>query len=108
LEVSPKSAEKRRARSTSHNRNANSMNKRKSNKLMKCPDCGEIANFSHFYSMDYGAPAVLEGGEATIDYDNATDYEAAGDDEDTCRCGKCGSDVSIDEIEIVEAEEEEA
>jgi DNA-directed RNA polymerase subunit RPC12/RpoP len=74
-----------------------------SNQKMKCPQCGRVANFSYFFTNNYGAPVVLEGSTVAIDYDNTTGYESH-DDGDTCRCGKCGSEVLLDDIAIVEIE----
>ncbi len=74
---------------------------------MRCPNCGEIANFLHFRSVEYVAPVVLKDGEITIKR-NREILNETDDDEDACHCGKCHRKVSFDEIEIVEMENEGA
>lgn len=80
-------------------------------KLMRCPECEEVSTFTHYYTMStaYAAPLVVDNdGDLQIDYDDAYEGEtdADEDDEEECLCDKCNSQVSIDDIEIVEAENE--
>jgi hypothetical protein len=74
---------------------------------MKCPECGEVSTFSHGYQVRHSAPVVLVEGEITIDYDNEKQLDPD-DDEDTCTCDKCGSEVDLDNIEVVEIRKVEA
>jgi len=71
---------------------------------MKCPACQEVSTFSHPYQLLYSAPVGFEDGEIVIDYNNAKDHDAE-ENEDTCTCDKCDSEVFLDDIEVVEAEE---
>ena len=71
--------------------------------LMKCPECEEVSTFTHRYQIQHSAPVVLDDGEITIDYDNETVFDPE-DDDDTCTCDKCGREVQIDNIGIVNAE----
>jgi len=76
-------------------------------KLMKCPECDEISTFSHSWteSIPYSAPCVVDDdGDVHIDFDNVYEGESEIDECDTeCLCDKCNAQVSIDDIEIVEA-----
>lgn len=74
---------------------------------MKCPECDEVSTFTHPYHLPYSAPIVLDHGEVAIDYDSATEHDPV-EDEETCICDKCGIEVSLDNIEIVEMENGEA
>lgn len=74
---------------------------------MKCPECQEISTFTHPYTISYSAQVVLDHGEVAIDYDYPTEHDPV-EDEETCICDKCGIEVSLDNIEIVETDGEDA
>lgn len=75
---------------------------------MKCPECGEVSIFTYFYQVPYDAPVVVEDGKVLIDYENADDNGGCenGEGTGTCMCHKCGNEVLLDEIELVDADEE--
>lgn len=80
-------------------------------KTLKCPECGEISTFSHYYSEittstfcqpivinSDGNPDLGESDEGSPD-DNDPKIE---EQEEMCICNGCGEEVEIDNVEVVE------
>lgn len=81
-------------------------------KEMKCPHCKELSTFTHEWSgiAAFSAPVVVDGAaDVMVDYDSTADegVDAVDSDGDNCHCDKCGECLSIDDIEVVGADEED-
>jgi hypothetical protein len=87
--------------------------KERTNRIrMKCPHCNETATFGTPWTLitNYNTPVIIgDDGKAQGDYSKTEDLSSDihGTSKDECVCSNCNQELSIDEIELVEAEDKE-
>lgn len=75
---------------------------------MQCPECHQISTFKHRFQVlqDLSMPLKIRGGKIIVDCAHTkkeAEPEPYEEDDEICTCEKCGADVRIADVQIVDA-----